>query len=92
MQIKVYATLRPIVGDRQVDLPLAEGATVRELVTEMVRRWPELGELMLDDSGQLSRRVHVFIAGRSARHLPEGVETKLCADDEIDIFPAIAGG
>ena len=92
MLVKVYATLRPIVGDRRVELPLEEGATVRELVARMVARWPDLQALMLDDEGELSNRVHVFVDGRSARHLPEGSDTRLSASNEIDVFPAVAGG
>lgn len=92
MRVKVYATLRPIVGARIVDLPLPEGSRVRDLAALMVERWPDLAPLMLDEAGGLSQRVHVFVDGRSARHLPDGVETKLFARNEIDVFPAIAGG
>jgi molybdopterin synthase sulfur carrier subunit len=92
MRVKVYATLRPIVGDREVDLPLAEGVSVRELVTHMVGRWPALAEIMLDEEGGISRHVHVLVGGRSARHLPDGPDTVLRASDEIDVFPAVAGG
>ena len=90
--VKVYATLRPIVGDRWVDLQLDEGATVRQLVSLMVARWPDLATMMLDEEGELSRRVHVFVDGRSSRHLPEGSDTVLFSTNEIDVFPAVAGG
>ena len=73
------------------ELPLAPGATVRDLVDDMVGRWPELAEWMLED-GELSRRVHVFVDGRSSRHLVEGVDTVLREDQEIDVAPAVAGG
>ncbi len=91
MHVKVYATLRPIVGNRFVDLPLEEGATVRDLVACMVERWPELATMMLED-GEVSRRVHVFIDGRSSRHLPAGADTALHEGQEIDVSPAVAGG
>ena len=89
--MKVYATLRPIVGDRSVDLPIEEGATVRDLIACMVERWPELAAMMLED-GEVSRRVHVFIDGRSSRHLPDGADTLLHEGQEIDVSPAVAGG
>ncbi len=91
MRVRVYATLRPIVGGRTVELPLAPGATIRDLVDDMVGRWPELAALMLED-GELSRRVHVFVDGRSSRHLAEGADTVLRDDQEIDVAPAVAGG
>lgn len=91
MRVRVYATLRPIVGGRDIDVPVEPGATVRDLVVRMVRRWPELAELLLDD-GQVSRRVHVFVDGRSARHLPDGADTVLEEGQEVDVAPAVAGG
>jgi sulfur-carrier protein len=36
MQVNFYATLRPIVGGRTVELEIAEGLTVRELVVALV--------------------------------------------------------
>ncbi|MCP4007619.1 MAG: MoaD/ThiS family protein [bacterium] len=92
MRVRVYATLREIVGGTAIDISLEEGARVRDLVQEMTTRWPELGALMLDECSELSRRVHVFIDGRSARHLPDHSDTVLPVSAEIEIFPAIAGG
>jgi len=91
MRVRVYATLRPIVGDRCVDLPLPEGATVQDLVAYMVERWPELATMMLED-GAVSRRVHVFVDGRSSRHLPAGSHTVLHEGQRVDVSPAVAGG
>ena len=53
---------------------------------------PPLGEKLLDPDGKLTRSVQVFVDGRNASHLPDGLETKLRADQSVDIFPAIAGG
>ena len=91
MRVKVYATLRPIVGGRFAELPLEPGATVRDLVDCMVERWPELEAMMIED-GDVSRRVHVFIDGRSSRHLPERSNTVLEEGQVIDVSPAVAGG
>jgi Fe-S cluster assembly ATPase SufC len=30
----------------------------------MVESWPDLAPMMLDEEGELSRRVHVFVDGR----------------------------
>jgi MoaD family protein len=92
LRVRLYATLRPIVGAKVVELDLESGATVAQLVDELVGRWPDLAELLLDDAGGLSRRVNVFLDGRSVRHLPEGTATVLTKDHEIDVFPAVAGG
>ena len=91
MRISFYATLRPIVGQRSVELPLHEGASVRELVDTLAARWPELSEHLFDEAGGLSRRVNVFVEGRNIRWL-EGLETPLHRWQAVDIFPPVAGG
>ncbi|MGE4652106.1 MAG: ubiquitin-like small modifier protein 1 [Myxococcota bacterium] len=91
MRISFYATLRPIVGQRSVELPLHEGASVRELVDTLATRWPGLSEHLFDEAGGLSRRVNVFVEGRNIRWL-EGLETPLHGWQAVDIFPPVAGG
>lgn len=91
MLVHVYATLRPIVGDRQVDVPVSADSTVIELVRDMAKRWPDLEEHLLDEAGGLSRRVNVFVGGRNARWL-DGERTRIDPGTRIDIFPPVAGG
>ena len=91
MRVSFYATLRPIVGDRSVEVPLDAGATVRELVDALASRWPELSKQLFDEEGGLSRRVNVFVEGRDIRWL-DGVETPLHPGQKVDIFPPVAGG
>lgn len=92
MVIGFFATLRPIVGGKTVEVDLPGGTTVRELVDHLVASFPGLGAAILDDEGELSRRVHVFIDGRSAIYLEHGLATRLAASQRVDVFPAVAGG
>jgi len=92
MRINFYATLRAAVGRKSVDLPLADGACVKELASEIARRWPALTDQIFDTEGEISRQVHFMIGGRNIRWLPEGGETKLFSGDVIDVFPPTAGG
>jgi len=92
MQVNFYATLRPIVGGRTVTFDFAEAVTVQQLVATIVERFPPLRERLLDQNGKLYSHVHVFINGRDAPYLPNGVETVIGPGDTIDIFPAVAGG
>lgn len=92
MQVSFYATLRPIVGARSVELALPAGATVRDLLDEIARRWPPLAAEIFTDAGELSRRVNVYVDGRSVRWLPDGVATPLGAAERVDVFPPVAGG
>jgi LAO/AO transport system kinase len=92
VQVDFYATLRLVVGKKTVDFSLPEGATVRDLLDAVVQRFPPLGEKLLNEAGRLSRHVNVFIDGRGAPYLENGLDTVLRADQKVDIFPAVAGG
>lgn len=92
MQINFYATLRPIVGGRTVQFDLGADVTVRQLVDAVVTRFPPLRKELLNAEGNLYPHVHVFVNGRDAPYLPDGVETLIQPGDTIDIFPAVAGG
>lgn len=92
MHVNFYATLRPIVGGRTVEFELEHGISVQELVDAVVTRFPPLRAQLLDQNGKLFSHVHVFINGRDAPYLPDGVETVIAPGDTIDIFPAVAGG
>lgn len=92
MRVGFFATLRPIVGAPAVDLDVPEGATVKDLVDLVVARWPGLAEALLDETGALSRKVHVFVNGRSAVYLDAGLATPLEEGTKVDFAPAVAGG
>ena len=91
MRVKVFATLRPIVGSAEVPTEISPGQTVGKLVDEMVTRWPDLRAEMLDIDGNLLRRIQVFVNGRSIRYL-DGLNTVIGENDNIAIFPPVGGG
>ncbi len=92
MEVNFFATLRPIVGGKTVSFDLAEGVTVRELLDTMVTRYPPLREQLLDADGNLYAHVHIFVNGRDAPRLAQGMDTPLTHQDKLDVFPAVAGG
>ena len=92
MQVRFYATLRPIAGGRSLEIALPEAATIQALVEAVVTQQPALAEVLLDSHGAVRRGIHVFVNGRGAGYLPKGFATKLVEGDSIDIFPAVAGG
>lgn len=92
VKVHFYATLRSRIGTRTADVPLADDATVHDLVDAIVLRFPELRTVLQDADGALARNVHVFVNGRGAGFLPDGVGTRIAPDDRIDVFPAVAGG
>ncbi len=92
MNVRFYATYRALVGAKNVEFLVPEGASVRGLLSEIIRRYPPLGPELLDEKGELHRHVHVFINGRDTYYLPQNMETVLDAQDTVDIFPPVAGG
>ncbi|MFQ5415653.1 MAG: ubiquitin-like small modifier protein 1 [Myxococcota bacterium] len=92
MTVSFYATLRPLVGAKTLDFPLPDGATLRALLQRIVERFPALGPKLLAEDGELARGIHVFVNGRGAGYLPEGLDTRVAPADVIDVFPAVAGG
>ena len=91
MQVKVYATLRPIVGGALVPAETGPGQTVRDLVDEMVARWPGLRPEMVDEQGKLLPRIQIFVNGRSIA-FGDGLATVIPVDANIAIFPPVGGG
>ena len=92
MKVNFYATMRMAVGGKTVDIPVREGDSVRKLVEAIIEKFPQLGPTLLNDEGELSPRVNVFVNGRGAPYLREQYDTPLAATDQIDVFPALAGG
>ena len=92
MKVNFYATYRQIVGGKTVEIPTAKRVTVRQLIDEVIARYPRLRRELLDDGGKLYRHVHVFIGGRDAPYLVDGLDTALTEDDTVNIFPPVAGG
>jgi molybdopterin synthase sulfur carrier subunit len=91
VQVKVFATLRPIIGGAVVPAFTEPGQTIRELVHEMVTRWPDLRPEMVDSAGNLLARIQIFVNGRNILFL-DGIETIIPEQANISIFPPVGGG
>jgi len=91
MEIRLYATLRPIVGRSTVTLDAKAGDTVRSMLTELVTRWPDLKPKLFTKTDELHPSIHVFLNGRDIRYLG-GLDMAIPAETEICIFPPVGGG
>ena len=86
MKVNLYSSLRRIVGQKTVEIPLSETATVRQLLEELKLRYPQAYNEFVDQNGHLYPHVHLFINGRDIPYL-NGLDTTLADQDNIDIFP-----
>ena len=92
MKVNFFATFRPIVGGKTVEVDLAEGSTLQQLLQALVARFPPMGPELFDQGGHLHGHVHVFVNGRDAVYLADQLETRMNAQDVINIFPPVGGG
>lgn len=68
----------------------ASGRTVREVIDDVVTRYPELREQLLD-SGDVRGFVNVYVDDEDIRYL-SGLDTTVEETSELAIMPAVAGG
>ena len=69
----------------------AAGATVGDVFGEITRRYPGLGDQLVDGHGGLHKFVNVYRNDDDIRYLDQ-LDTKVTDGDTISILPAVAGG
>lgn len=76
----------------QTILPI-EGtpATVAEALESLWRGTPGLKDRILDEQGAVRQHINIFV-GEEAIRFADGLSTKVPADAEILIVPAVSGG
>ena len=85
--VRIPPTLRNEVGgSRQVE---AEGETVREVLDDLVARFPALGAQIFAD-GEVAPFVNVYLGGEDVRTL-DGLDTRVDGQT-VMLLPAMAGG
>lgn len=92
MLVHFYATLRSVIDQREVEILLPDGASVRQLVSEIVTQYPALHQEMMDQKGTLQSHIRIFVNGRDITHLENQIDTRLSSEDVISIFPPVGGG
>ena len=70
------------------DIP---GATVREVIDELDRRYPGLGAFIMDETGRLRRHVNVFVGDEPIMDR-DSLADKLSPTDSVFILQALSGG
>ena len=83
--VRVRGPLKRLAGDRSEHT--IAGGSVGELLAELERATPAAKGWILDERGMLRRHINVFVNGELG-----GQDTRVGADDKIDVLPAISGG
>jgi molybdopterin converting factor small subunit len=88
VKVRIPTPLRTLTaGKDEVD---AKGATVREVIDDLERKFPGMKERLCDDKG-VRRFVNIYVGDEDIRFL-DGLETAVPAGGELTILPAVAGG
>jgi len=87
-RVRIPPTLRTETeGAREVE---AKGGTVRELLDDLMSRFPALrGQLLAEDD--LAPFVNVYVEGEDVR-TRDGLETPVEESETVILLPAMAGG
>ena len=87
-KVRIPPTLREQAGDqREV---AAEGDTVRDLLEDLMGRFPGLRTQLVED-GDIAPFVNVYVGGEDVRTL-DGLETEVTNSSTVILLPAMAGG
>ena len=87
-KVRIPPTLREQAGGQR-ELA-AEGDTVRELLEDLMGRFPTLRAQLVED-GDLAPFVNVYVEGEDVRTL-DGLETQVRPGSTVVLLPAMAGG
>ena len=67
------------------------GATVREVIDELERRYPGMAAFILDETGRLRRHVNVFVGDEPIADR-DRLTDRLSPGDRVFILQALSGG
>jgi molybdopterin synthase sulfur carrier subunit len=69
----------------------AQGATLRDVLTDLEANYPGITKNVLSDDGGLHRFINVYVNDEDVRYLGS-LETEVRESDTVSILPAVAGG
>jgi molybdopterin synthase sulfur carrier subunit len=91
--IHTILALKQVIGNRETEIDLPEGTTVKSLLAQMVEIWGDQlsPHLFQPGSDLLFPYIRIMVNGQAIQFL-KGVETVLGEGDEVLLLPLAAGG
>ncbi|KUO69937.1 MAG: hypothetical protein APF77_17450 [Clostridia bacterium BRH_c25] len=89
MIIKFFAYIRDYTGSKETTMDSC--LTLKELLLKLCGRYGKKFSEKLFTGESLSEDIIILVNGRHIEHL-KGLDTTLSENDEISIFPKVAGG
>jgi len=78
-------------GEASIDLQLADGSTLGDLLEALAAVQPALTRRLRDEQGELRRFVNVYVDGEDVR-TAGGVAAPVPNGAEVLVLPSVAGG
>jgi MoaD family protein len=94
IKVKGYLSLKKAMGGKAAFEMEIENATIKDVLKNLSEIFGQDFKDAIFDSktDKLHRHVRVLVNGRHYIHLPNRLDTELEEEDEVALFPAIAGG
>lgn len=89
MIVKFFAYIRDITRTKEISLDNC--GTLEELLKKLCSLYGKKFEEKVFRGNELNAEIIILVNGRHIIHC-HGVQTKLKQEDEISIFPVVAGG
>jgi molybdopterin converting factor small subunit len=89
VSIRIPTPLRSVTkGQSEV---AADGGTVGEIIADLEKQYPGIGERLRDETGAVRRFVNIYVGDEDIRFL-DGLQTRVSDGTQVSIIPAVAGG
>ena len=89
VEVRLPSMLRAAVAGEKV--VHAAGASVRQVLEDLKRRYPAVGDSLFEANGELRQFVNVYVNDEDIRYLGK-LDTSVQGGDTVSILPAVAGG
>ncbi|MCA1833528.1 MAG: MoaD/ThiS family protein [Actinomycetota bacterium] len=89
ISVRIPTPLRSVT--KGVSEVQAAGVTVGEVIADLEKQFPGMGDRLRDESGAIRRFVNIYVGDEDIRFL-KGLETPVTEGSQVSIIPAVAGG
>ena len=87
--VYVHPSLARFTKNREREFRLQE-LSLSELLSSVIALRPDLKPVFMDEQGEVTSYVNVYVNGENYRHLPQ--DTPLKEHDQIELMTPLVGG
>ena len=92
VQVVLPGVLADLIGGaRHLDVSVAVGTTVGDVLDRLAGEHPLLARRIRDETGAVRRFVNVYVDGEDVR-FTDGVRTRVREGAVLQVLPSVAGG